>query len=188
MGLSIHYSGYIINKQMLDPLIEEVTDICKTLDWKTHSFDDKDIKGVSFAPKGSEPVFLTFNEDGRTLSPINILAKDIYDGLQIDKHLIFTTSTKTQYAGPDAHVAIIKLLKYLSVKYLRDFTLEDEGKYWETGDENILLEQFEKYNFYLRKISDILINIKSVPGETPESLAGRIEKILKEKFRGFDEN
>ncbi|MEO7046853.1 MAG: hypothetical protein ABI091_16240 [Ferruginibacter sp.] len=57
MGLSIHYSGYILNREMLDPLIEEVTDICKTLGWSTHSFNDEDIKGVSFAPKEASQFF-----------------------------------------------------------------------------------------------------------------------------------
>lgn len=75
MGLSIHYTGYILNKEMPDPLIEEVTDICKSLGWNTQSFDDDEIKGVSFAPKKSEPVFLTFNCEGRTLSPTNILVR-----------------------------------------------------------------------------------------------------------------
>ena len=93
MGLSIHYSGYIRNKELLDSLIEEVTDICKSLGWNTHTFDDDEIKGVSFAPEGSEPVFLTFNREGRTLSPINILVKDIYDDIRVPKELFFTTST-----------------------------------------------------------------------------------------------
>ena len=187
MGLSIHYSGYILNKEMLEPLIEEVTDICKTMGWSTHSFDDDEIKGVSFAPEGSEPVFLTFNKDGRTLSPTNIMIKDIFDGVRFDKELIYSTSTKTQYAGIDAHIAIIKLLKYLSAKYLKDFTLSDEGYYWETGDEKILSGRFEEYNALLNAVSDVFINMKSVPGETPESLVERIERILIEKFRRFND-
>ncbi|HUZ61650.1 MAG TPA: hypothetical protein VMU83_22930 [Hanamia sp.] len=64
MSLSIHYSGYFLKKEMLDPLIEEVTDICKSLNWESHTFDDDEIKGVCFAPERSEPVFLTFNKKG----------------------------------------------------------------------------------------------------------------------------
>lgn len=188
MGLSIHYSGYILNKEMLQPLIEEVTDICKTLGWPTHSYDNDEIKGVSFAPEGSEPVFLTFNADGRTLSPTNIMIKEIFDGVRFDKELIYSTSTKTQYAGIDAHIAIIKLLKYLSTKYLKDFTLSDEGYYWETSDEKILSGRFEEYNDLLNVVTEAFTHMKSVPGETPESLGERIERILKEKFRGFNEH
>ena len=184
MGLSIHYSGYILNKEMLDPLIEEVTDVCKTLNWSTHTFDDDEIKGVSFAPERSESVFLTFNNDGRTLSPINILAKNMYDDVDIDKELIFTTSTKTQFAGAEAHIAIIKLLKHLSKKYLKDFTLKDEGNYWETGDEKILLDQFKKYNAAMDIICEVLKDLPAVTGETAQSLVDRLERLLKEKFGG----
>lgn len=184
MGLSIHYSGYILKKEMLDPLIEEVTDICKSLNWVSHTFDDDEIKGVCFAPEGSEPVFLTFNKEGRTLSPINILAKDIYDDIQISKNLIFTTSTKTQYAGVDTHIAIVKLLKHLSKKYLTNFTLTDEGYYWETGDKKILREQFEKYSAAMHTFCEALKDLPPNQGETAESLGDRLERLLIEKFGG----
>ncbi len=187
MGLSIHYSGYILDKEMLDPLIEEVTDICKTLNWSTHTFDDDEIKGVSFAPEGSEGIYLTFNKDGRSLSPINILAKDIYDGKLVPKEMMFIANTKTQYAGVDAHIAIIKLLKYLSKKYFKDFTLSDEGYYWETSDEKILFEQFDRYNAAIETFSETLKKLPAVPGETTESLSERIEKLLREKFGGKKE-
>ena len=75
MGLSIHYSGNIISREMIDSLIEEVSDISKTLGWQSHAFNDEDIKGGSFATEKSEPVFLTFNPDGRILSPFNIIVK-----------------------------------------------------------------------------------------------------------------
>ena len=184
MGLSIHYTGYILNKDMLGPLIEEVTDICNSLNWESHSFDDDEIKGVCFAPKRSEPVFLTFNKMGRTLSATNILVKDIYDDIRVPKESIYTISTKTQYAGIDAHIAIIKLLKHISKKYLKDFTLTDEGYFWETDDENILRQQFEKCDAAIDSVCEALNNLPNATGETPESLAERIEKLLREKFGG----
>lgn len=144
MGLSIHYSGNIAELEKLDQLIEEVTAICKELDWSMQTFDDDAIKGISFSPTDCDPVFLTFNSEGRLLSPINILVKDIYDGGSIDRELMFTTSTKTQFAGIDAHIALIKLLKYISKKYLKDFKLMDEGDYWETGDEKAISKAIRK--------------------------------------------
>ena len=182
MGLSIHYSGILRDKKLLAHLIEEVKEISETLDWTPHIIDDKDLKGIAFAPEGSEPVFLTFDHNNRLLSPMNILVKEIYDGVRFDKELMFTTSTKTQYAGPDAHIAIIKLLKHISAKYLESFTLSDEGNYWETGDEKILNAQFKKYEEALHFVQKSLQDFTAVPGETASSLAERIEKILKEKF------
>jgi len=182
MGLSIHYSGYIRNKELIHQLIDEVKDISETLGWAPQIINDEEIKGISFAPKGSEPVFLTFNHDGRLLSPANILVKDIYDDVRFDKYLIFTTSTKTQYAGQEAHIAIIKLLKHISAKYLSRFELNDEGKYWETGDEKILLNQFKNYNAAIDSFCKIIEELPAVPGETAASLCDRLENILKEKF------
>lgn len=190
MGLSIHYSGSISSKEMLIPLIEEVSDICKTLEWVTHCFDGKNdghLTGISFSPAGSEPVFLTFLPTGFLCSPINLLCRDMYDGIKFEKKLMFTASTKTQYAGADAHISIIKLLKYISKKYLKDFNLNDEGDYWETGSDKILYAQFKRYNYLLNVVSDILDNLKTTPGEATISLADKIEKIIKEKFKGGTE-
>lgn len=104
MGLSIHYSGNIISEELLNRLIEEVTDICKTLEWDTYFFDgynDDGLKGIFFAPPGCEPVFLSFLPGGRMCSPVSLMTREIYDGIHFDKELMFTASTKTQYAGPD---------------------------------------------------------------------------------------
>lgn len=182
MGLSIHYSGYIRSKELTGRLIEEVKDISETLGWAPQIIDSDEIKGIGFAPKGSEPVFLTFDHNGRLLSPVNILAKDIYDDVQLDKELIYTASTKTQYAGPDAHIAIIKLLKYISAKYLSGFELYDEGDYWETGDEKVLLNQFKNFNAAIDSFCKAIEDLPAVPGETAASLCERLENILKEKF------
>jgi hypothetical protein len=182
MGLSIHYSGVLRDRKLLAPLIAEVKEISETLDWSPHVIDDKDLKGISFAPERSEPVFLTFDHNNRLLSPPNILVKEIYDGIRFDKELKFTTSVKTQYAGPDAHMAIIKLLKHIAAKYLENFRLSDEGNYWETGDEKILYAQFKKYGDALDFVQEALQDLNAVPGETASSLAERIEQILKRKF------
>lgn len=187
MGLSIHYSGNIKSMEMIDPLIEEVSDISKIMGWEFHVFNDEDIKGVSFAPKKSEPVFLTFNPDGKILSAFNIICKDIYDDVTLKKERIFNTSTKTQFAGMDAHIAIIDFLKHLSNKYLKDFTLFDEGNYWETGDKQILSKQFSKYEVALDLFCESLSEMSQIPGENAESLADRLERILREKFGGEKE-
>lgn len=184
MGLAIHYSGYILEKGKIISLKDEVADICKSLNWQTYTFDDDEIKGIAFAPERSEPVFLTFNPAGRMLSPVSILTKDIYDDIQVPKELYYTTSTKTEYAGIEAHIAIIKLLKYISQKYLRDFTLDDEGYYWETNDEQLLRERFDKYRKIGDAVYEALTDIPNAGSETGESLVERIEKILKEKLGG----
>ena len=169
---------------MLDSLIEEVSDVAKTVGWESHVFNDEDIKGVSFAPDKSEPVFLTFNPDGRMLSPINVMCKNIYDDVQLNKDLTYTASTKTQFAGMDAHIAIIDFLKHLSKKYLKEFTLTDEGYYWETGDKNLLRKQFSKYEVAMDIFLEVLKDLPVLTDETTESLSEKLERVLREKFGG----
>lgn len=106
-----------------------------------------------------------------------LIPRDIYG-----EDILCTVSTKTQYAGEDAHIAIIKLLKHLSKKYLKEFALYDEGYYWETGDENILRKQFQNYQAAVDTFCEALKDFKSGTGETSESLADRLERFLKEKF------
>ena len=186
MGLYIHYSGYIINRAMIVPLIEEVEDVGKALNWSTKIIDDEEIKGISFATKRSEPVLLFFNTDGRIVSLANLVGQ-LIPAESYGEDILFTVSTKTQYAGIDAHIAIIKLLKHLSKKYLKDFTLFDEGYYWETGDENILRKQFQDFQAAIDTFCEALEDFKSGAGETVESLADRLERFLKEKFGGEQE-
>jgi hypothetical protein len=142
------------------------------------------IKGVSFAPEKSEPVFLTFNPGGRMLSPVNLMNKDIYDDVRLDKDLMFTTSTKTQFAGMEAHIAIIDFLKHLSKKYLKGFTLSDEGNYWETGDKKVLMKQFSRYEVAIDIFCEAITDLPAIPGETAEALSERLERLLREKFGG----
>ena len=58
------------------------------------------------------------------------------------------------------HISPLNLLKHLSKKYFRNFTLYDEGYYWQTGDENILREQFQNYQAAIHTFYEILKDFK----------------------------
>lgn len=201
MGISIHYSGKIKDYRLIDEMITEVEDICKSLNWKHQLFDMKksnprvvstkpvryspyDVKGISFTPEKSETAFLTFLPDGTLCSPLKLI---FYDPATNDL-MIEVVHTKTQFAGPDIHIAILKLFHYLRGKYFESFKLNDEGCYWEKWDEMVLRSLFSRYNFILGKVSAALADIKLPPGESVESLADKVEKIIKKKFGGEDIN
>ena len=168
MGLSIHYSGRIKEAALIPQLNEEVLDVCSVLGWETHIICNEDFKGICFGPKKCEPVFLTFNDRGEIGSPI-IRESNMKEN---------PVSVKTQFAGQDAHIALLKFLRYIETKYLVDFKLTDEGNYWETNDENVLKKQFQKYGFMLDGVCEALKDIPSIPGENNASLADRLEKIF----------
>lgn len=85
-------------------------------------------------------------------------------------------------AGPDAHIAIIKLLRYVAAKYLLDFSLTDEGYYWETDSVTILLNQFKKYKEAIDSFCEAIERLPAVTGETPVSLSDRMERLLNRKY------
>jgi hypothetical protein len=199
MGLSIHYSGAIKDYAFLDELIIEVEDICKTMGWKYNIFTPKnhtndtahiqnpafinykieDLKGITFSPEHCEPVALTFFPSGKLCSFVKLL----YNNPKTNDLMVEVVSTKTQYAGMDAHMAILNLLQYLKDKYFSVFKLSDEGNYWKTKDKTILAESFSRYNFLIDTVAEALTNFKSVPGESVTSLADRLEEFLKNKLK-----
>lgn len=75
-----------------------------------------------------------------------------------DKYLISLCFTKTQFAGSEAHKIIIHLLRHISKKYLKNFSLTDEGHYWETNDEKLLEETFKEYSYLINAVSGAASN------------------------------
>lgn len=98
-----------------------------------------------------------------------------------NEELLYALSTKTQFAGIQVHIFIIKLLKYLSKKYFIDFTLSDEGKYWETGDEKLLAEIFATYNSFLDEVNNAFQNFPMQKGETFEIYFERVLNWINKK-------
>jgi hypothetical protein len=174
MGLSIHYKGKIKDTCLIRMLVDEVKDICISLQWNYHLYDDDIIKGISFAAVECEPLFFTFSNEGILYSPV-LLQHNIQPAT--------TISVKTQFAGIDVHKTIIKLLKHLKANYFSEFELDDEGNYWETNDENILQRQFNNYNYFLNAVSEALKDFETKKDDTPESLTERLEKFLNGRLR-----
>ena len=188
MGLAFHYKGKIKNQKLIKTLTVEVKDICESLGWKYHVLEAKtkkqingkwmpeNLSGISISPPECEPVWFTFLPNGKLSSLVNLPAQDVYE----KKKWIYYNSTKTQFAGPDVHITIIKLLKYLEKEYFGALEVTDEGHYWETMDEKTLLKKFKEYNFLLDAVEGALKKMPAMPGETTESLASRIEEMLKQ--------
>lgn len=192
MGLSFYYTGSLRKDASVDDLIDEVKDICEILKWKYTILDigfpevelidgrvDGNLYGICFSPKKCEPIFLCFLSNRKLCSPVNLDDfKQPIEQVPEDAYLIFT---KTQFAGPDAHMAVIHVLKHISNKYLEDFNLSDEGHYWETGDENLLRDTFKRYTFLIDSFANAFDNIPINPEETIENYIKRIFEILKKR-------
>lgn len=196
MGLSIHYSGSFNPSSSLTEMIEEVKEFAETMKWKHYVLDDcfpekfyegddidKNLYGICFAPPESETVSICFLSNGRMSSPLNLAAwGNSNEG--IENGCLYMVAVKTQYAGPEVHIQIIKLLKYLEKKYFIDFTVSDEGHYWETGDENLLRETFRKYNDYIDSFAFGLENFPKNEGENLEDFIVRIAEDVRKRNGG----
>ena len=198
MGLSIHYQGQIRSYNLIEDLIFEAEDICKSMNWKYHTwiktgsahndthvnnpnfinYTLEDLKGISILPEECEPVELVFFPSGKICSPIKLKLNDA----ATNDLMVECVSTKTQYAGIDTHLAVLKLLQYFKDKYFSVFELSDEGMYWETKDVEVLKAQFARYDFIVHSMRNALKDFKAKPGETAESLADRLEELIKKKF------
>jgi len=174
MGLSIHYSGKIKDTGQIPLLIEEVLDVCTVFNWDYQIIDDESLTGISFTPPGCETLSLSFLPDGQLASWIRLL----YD---IEPATVI--SVKTQFAGMDVHKTIIKLLQYLSTKYFSRFDLQDEGGYWETGDEMVLARQFDIYDGLLTKVQETLTHFTIESGTTKEELVKQLEEFLRDRLK-----
>ncbi|MBS1747339.1 MAG: hypothetical protein JST21_14315 [Bacteroidetes bacterium] len=172
MGLCIHFKGNIKNYDLIPGLVEEIADICEAMQWTVTILKDEDVNGIVFSPEKCEPLFFTFNKDGQLVSPIM---------LEYKIEPATTITTKTQFAGMDTHIALIKLLRYISEKYFSYFHLYDEGNYWETNDEKILQRQFSTYNMMMDAVADAMENINVTSQDNADTFTKKIVEYLNRK-------
>lgn len=191
MGLSFHYKGKLKTPQSLKKMIEEVTDICKANKWEFAIFDDtfpnntftikpnKDkVYGIFFTPPKCETVDLTFLSNGRLCAAYNLELNKNLDNLEDDIYLYFL-SVKTQYCGLGIHKLLIPIFDYLNKNYFEDFEFTDEGRFWETRDEKLLEETFNRYSNLINSFGSALEHIPILEGESMENYIFRMAEIIK---------
>jgi len=192
MGLSIYYSGSFRRNASLSEMIEEVKDIAEVYKWEYTIYENQfsentfveaskqDIYGISFTPPKCETIFLSFLSNGKMYSAAGL---DFFGETEDkpEQKYSYMLSVKTQYAGVEAHKIIIHLFQYLDKKYFQGFKMIDEGKYWETGDEKLLQEIFNRYNALMQNFSSALENYPMNVGETVETYFERLIKQMRGK-------
>jgi len=190
MGLTIHYSGKLRNPADLPSLIKEAIDISESMQWKyqiINPYPDVPVQGVLISPEGSEPLWLTFHEEGFMCNPILYDYVKEVEGQGIPAAAEQWLFTKTQYAGVETHMAMIRFLRYLSQHYFERFELHDESQYWETNDESVCRKKFGEYDHLMDMVGGALDSMQFEENESSESIVEQIEKMLTEKF-GMNRN
>ena len=193
MGLSIHYSGRITDKQKLPLLIEELEEISKVHGWKYYIYEnefpigyypddkhDENLYGISMNPPECEPVAFSFASNGRLCGPMQFSCwAESTDESEL-KYL-YMNSTKTQYAGAEIHKMVIGVFRYVVSRYLSDFVMIDEAQFWETGDENLLVENFRRNTELINDFTEVLSVNTRREDEDIDTYLERIIKVFREK-------
>jgi hypothetical protein len=203
MGVTIHYHGQLADVGKLNILCDEIVQIAEKMDWSYNRLDEDwskpgdvrlehdergarivghlGLKGISFKPHPKcESVSLFFNSSGKLRDPMGVVL--ISEGsIKPEDAWI---AVKTQFAGPEIHLWIVGLLKYLKEHYIPDLEVRDEGEYWETGDFELLKEKMDFLNEKMDAVSGELSRVtgRHLERLSPQELASMIEALLQHKF------
>jgi hypothetical protein len=203
MGVSIHYRGKIADIRTIEVLCDELALVADKMGWTCTHLDDDwskppdaaievtekgaqitghlSLKGIAFSihPK-CEFLRFFFDAAGNLCDPVSMTL--ICEGVLKPEDAWI--DVKTQFAGPETHIWIVGLLKYIQEHYLPDLQVRDEGEFWETGNHETLKE---KMNLINEKIDVISSELSRVTGSHLEKLsaadlASTIETLILNKF------
>ncbi|MBA3028375.1 MAG: hypothetical protein FP814_10710 [Desulfobacterium sp.] len=167
-GITIHYEGHALSHQAVTEIISASSEYAKHQGWKVKDASaengtlervineknadyEGEITGVVLYPHAKcEPVYLQFGED-----------------------LFMQDFVKTQFAGTDVHILLIKLFDAIKGKF-RNLEIVDESEYWDKRDRDTLER-------HVRKVNEIIADMKSKDPKAkgPATLpSGRIVDIM----------
>lgn len=125
-GITIHYEGKLKAASGVGEVLEIAKRVARSNGWKfelVHEAKGTDRRGFFATYEGPIDGVILYADEW--CEPIR---------LEFGKNDLFLNSyVKTQFAGADTHVKIIKLLRMIQPLFA-SLTVTDEGEYWESGD------------------------------------------------------
>ena len=139
-GVTIYYEGRAADTAAVERILVAASDEAKSNGWQSceasspdvsmkRIVDEKDvsyrgaIRGIVIQPQlGCEPIYLQF-----------------------DSNMFMQDFVKTQFAGPEVHVQVVRLFKRIQ-PLLSSLKIEDEGGYWDSGNKATLQGHLAKAN------------------------------------------
>ncbi len=203
MGVSIHYRGRVAAIQNIKHIYDELAAIADRMNWPCTRLDEDwsqaanatievteqssqitgylPLKGIALTPHPQcETLQFFFDANGHLRDPISLVDRR-EEALKPEDYWI---SVKTQYAGPETHIWIIGLLKYLKKHHLPDLAVQDEGQYWETGNFEILKEKMDFVGEKIAAVSAALSRVTKghIESYSADELACIIEALIQDRF------
>ena len=132
MGVTIHFEGQLRGEEQYVALLQEVEAFAIARDWRFRPIDEAEMVLNRVIDE----------RDVDYVGPvigIELLPHPKSDPLrfEFDRDLFMQQFCKTQFAGSDAHIEIVELLRKVAPLFDK-FDVFDEGEYWELGDRSIL--------------------------------------------------
>lgn len=136
MGITVHIEGKLNSEDDYNNLILDIINFAERNDLKFHLLKDKEPFLKNHKKNSSKQVVTK-----GIIVEINKKCEHLL--LEFDEDLELYSFCKTQFTEIESHILIISLLRKIE-KYFVELKIFDEGKFWETNDEFILKEEFEK--------------------------------------------
>ncbi len=171
MGITIHFSGELKNKDALQEVIKIGEEYASRNKWNVELINEKS-KKLERVKNGKDWDYIGPTK-GIVLYP-HINCEPIY--LEFDKDFYIQEYCKTQFAGIDIHIKIVELL-HLIKPYFKRFKVIDEGEFWVTKDKKKLENRFHSCFRALKEELDKL-NKKGVSYQSPVRVNKRIMDII----------
>lgn len=146
MGVTVHFEGKLNGEAEYSTLLENVRNFSSRHRWPVEDLaeaqrslrrvrDEQDwdfvglTRGIVVHPHGHcEPLRFEF-----------------------DENFYIQEYCKTQFAGPKVHIAIVQLLRSLQSLFAK-LTVEDEGEYWDSGDEPVLARHMQSIDSQIARL------------------------------------
>lgn len=132
MGVTIHFEGQLLDDDKYAALLEEVAAVAVPRGWPLREINEAQMALNRVVDERSVDYL-------GPVTGIELLPHPRADPLrfEFDSHLFVQQYCKTQFAGSEAHIEVIELLRKVAPLFV-EFDVFDEGQYWESGDRSIL--------------------------------------------------
>ena len=199
MGITIHYRGQLKSSDLIELFCNELKKIATLMEWPYTTLDNDfkiptdahlewndlgceivgnlALKGISLIPNKCSSLDFLFDQNGFLRNPIDMITQESFNNE--NPPFLFI---KTQFAPVDTHIALIKIFRYLKRKYFQFFEVNDEGRYWETGDEKLLKEKIAFLAQKMDAVSQAFENsyLELEPGDSDLDILAKLDKILRD--------
>jgi hypothetical protein len=144
--------------------------------------DEKPSFGIAFTPPECETIYFTFDNHGRLWHPflsgmlnnestheIKVITVKLNlddenpepiiteGGKEADlEMLVYQIHVKTTTSDASAYIQIVELVRYISEKYLTNFTFSDDAGYWKNRNTDVLSNKLKTAKFLIETLHEKL--------------------------------